>query len=124
MRFLADMGLPASVVRWLREQGHDAIHLREEGFHRLPDTDIFAKARAEKRILLAFDLDFGEIAALSRAKEPSVIIFRLRNTRSPAVIARLEAVLASVAGELARGAVVVVEESRYRVRLLPIGAQG
>jgi predicted nuclease of predicted toxin-antitoxin system len=26
MRFLADMGVDLRVVKWLREQGHDAIH--------------------------------------------------------------------------------------------------
>ena len=118
------MGVSLSVARWLREQGHDIAELRDQGLHRLPDSEIFAKARAENRIVLTFDLDFGEIAALSRARTPSVIIFRLRNTRTPAVIARLATVLGSVAAELARGAVVVVEESRHRVRLLPVGEQG
>ena len=31
MRFLADMGVSQRVVEWLRTQGHDAIHLRDEG---------------------------------------------------------------------------------------------
>jgi Domain of unknown function (DUF5615) len=30
MRFPADMGVPIRVVEWLRDQGHDARHLREE----------------------------------------------------------------------------------------------
>jgi predicted nuclease of predicted toxin-antitoxin system len=64
MRFLADMGVDIRVVQWLRTQGHDAIHLREQGLQRMPDGDIFAKARTEQRILLTFDLDFGEILAL------------------------------------------------------------
>jgi predicted nuclease of predicted toxin-antitoxin system len=31
MRILADMGVDMRVIRWLRSQGHDAAHLREEG---------------------------------------------------------------------------------------------
>jgi len=31
MRFLADMGVAIGVVNWLRQNGHDAKHLREEG---------------------------------------------------------------------------------------------
>jgi len=31
MRFLADMGVSIQVVEWLREQRHEALHLREEG---------------------------------------------------------------------------------------------
>jgi predicted nuclease of predicted toxin-antitoxin system len=44
MRFLADMGVSQRVVTWLREQGHDAIHLRDEGLQRLANGDIFTKA--------------------------------------------------------------------------------
>ena len=43
MRFLADMGVAMRVVEWLRDQGYDARHLREEELHRLPDVQIFAR---------------------------------------------------------------------------------
>ena len=36
MRFLADMGVSLRVIEWLRQQGHDAKHLREENLHKLP----------------------------------------------------------------------------------------
>jgi predicted nuclease of predicted toxin-antitoxin system len=90
MRFLADMGVAKRVVNWLLEEGHDAVHLRDEKLHRLPDGDIFAKASAEKRIILTFDLDFGEIVAMSGGKEVSVILFRLHNTHTLHVIERLK----------------------------------
>lgn len=66
MRFLADMGVDIRIVHWLRQQGHEALHLREQGLHRLPNGSIgsiFEKAEAEGRIILTFDLDFGEIVA-------------------------------------------------------------
>ena len=81
MRFLADMGVAMRVVEWLREQRHDATHLRDENLQRMPDSDIFRKAAAERRILLTFDLDFGEIVALSAQKNVTVVLFRLHNTR-------------------------------------------
>jgi predicted nuclease of predicted toxin-antitoxin system len=31
MKFLADMGISQSTVKWLREKGYDAVHLREKG---------------------------------------------------------------------------------------------
>ena len=31
MRFLADMGVPGSVVVQFRQIGHEAVHLREQG---------------------------------------------------------------------------------------------
>ena len=120
MRFLADMGIDRRIVLWLRQRGNDATHLSDEGLYRLPDPEIFTKAYSEQRILLAFDLDFGEIAAYSQGRVVSVILFRLHNTRTTHVIARLESALA-FHEVLAKGAIVVVEESRCRVHQLPIG---
>jgi len=72
-------------------------------------------------VILTFDLDFGEIVALAGGRKIGVILFRLHNTRTPHVIDRLTAVLADSKAALVQGAVVVVEETRHRVRLLPIG---
>ena len=124
MRFLADMGVDVRIVQWLRQHAHDAKHLRDEGLQRLPNGEIFAKAVAEDRVILTFDLDFGEISALAGGRKTSVVLFRLHNTRTPHVISRLAAALAECSTALQEGAVVVVEESRSRVRFLPIGETG
>lgn len=79
MKFLADMGISPGSVRFLRELGHDAVHLHEQGLNNLTDSDILEKARREQYVLLTHDLDFGAPLAASGAKIPSVIIFRLRN---------------------------------------------
>jgi predicted nuclease of predicted toxin-antitoxin system len=122
MRFLADMGVSLRVVSWLRGLGHDVVHLRDEGLQRLPNGDIFQKGFAEQRIVLTFDLDFGEILAESAGKIVSVVLFRLRDPRTEVVIQRLETVLDQVSAELLQGAIVVVEDGRLRVRKLPIGS--
>src|SRR5215475_11099466 len=114
MRFLADIGVARRVVEWLREQGYDARHLREEELQRLPDEQIFRKAVAENRVVLTLDLDFGEIVAFSGRQNVSVVLFRLQNTRAPHVIERLKVVLQKVGPALENGAIVVVEESRFR----------
>jgi predicted nuclease of predicted toxin-antitoxin system len=62
MKFLADMGISPRVVEELRQKGHDAVHLAEQGLHRMVDGDILQKARQENRVLLTHDLDFGEFA--------------------------------------------------------------
>ena len=52
MKFLADMGISPRVVRTLRDNGHDAIHLQEQGLGRMSDADVLIKARNEERVLL------------------------------------------------------------------------
>ncbi len=122
MHFLADMGVSQRVVEWLRAEGHNAVHLRDEGLHTLPNGEIFQKAVQEQRVVLSFDLDFGEILAGSGGQIVSVVLFRLRNTRADFVIQRLQAVLIQSSAELSQGAIVVVEDGRHRVRKLPIGS--
>jgi predicted nuclease of predicted toxin-antitoxin system len=78
VKFLADMGVSITTVEALRAAHHDAVHLREEGLFQLPDREITSKATREGRIVLTFELDFGEILAAAQAGAPSVIIFRLR----------------------------------------------
>src|SRR2546426_9027706 len=109
MRFLADMGVSHRVADWARSQGHDVVHLRDRGLQRLPDDEIFKLAFQEQRIILTFDLDFGEIVAESQGALVSVILFRLHNTRSDHVIDRLKAVLPNSSDALTKGAIVVVE---------------
>lgn len=121
MRLLCDMGVSMKVAQWLTDQGHACTHLRDEGHQRLRDEEVFSKAAAEDRIILTFDLDFGEILAVAKSRQPSVILFRLRNARAEHVIERLSAALQQTAESLQRGAVVVVEEGQLRVRELPIG---
>lgn len=96
MRFLADMGVSESVVQWLRSAGHGAVHLREQGLGRLPDPAVFQKAEAERRVIITFDLGFGEIVASSH-QTVSVIVYRLRNARATHQVRRLQAVLGLVA---------------------------
>jgi predicted nuclease of predicted toxin-antitoxin system len=85
MRFLADMGISFKTVAWLRVAGHDIVHLRDQGLQRLPDPEILAKAAREDRVVLTFDLDFGELLAAAGTTLPSAIIFRLRNQTAESV---------------------------------------
>ena len=79
------------------------------------------RARADGSIVITFDLDFGEILALGVLDKPSVIIFRLTDERADSVNQRLSVVLAERLADLQSGALILVEETRYRVPKLPIG---
>jgi predicted nuclease of predicted toxin-antitoxin system len=120
MRFLADMGISPKVVDVLERLGHQAVHLQEQGLHRLRDSAILEKARTERRILLTHDLDFGDLLAASGADLPSVILFRLRNMRPERVDLYLLNIISQYAEALEEGAIITVTEGRVRVRSLPL----
>jgi len=120
MRLLADMGVSPLTVKALCDQGYNAIHLCEQGLERLEDNLIMVKAKNEDRIVLTFDLDFGELLAFSGDSLPSVIIFRLETASPDYVMSKLKPVLNQCQKDLEEGAIIIVKDNRYRVRNLPI----
>src|SRR4030043_1593124 len=114
MKFIADMGISQTTVKWLGEQGFDAIHVRGLNMHRSSDAEIVKKAQKEKRIVLTCDLDFGDIVSASGEKAPSVIILRLEDETPDNVNRRLKQVLRESSGDLKKGAIISVEETRHR----------
>jgi predicted nuclease of predicted toxin-antitoxin system len=71
------MGVSWRVVEWLRKSGHEALHARDVGCARARDVEVFHRAAAEGSIILTFDLDFGEVAALCPGARTGVVLFRL-----------------------------------------------
>lgn len=121
MKFLIDMGLGRSTASFLRLQGHDALHLRDQGLQRLSDTLIVDKAVSEGRTILTHDLDFGRLVAMSRQNLPSVITFRLTDMRAHNVNNQLQVILDRFVEELESGALVSVTDQAIRIRRLPVG---
>jgi predicted nuclease of predicted toxin-antitoxin system len=120
MKLLADAGISPKTISFLNAAGHDAVHVREIGLQRASDAEIVQRARQEGRVVLTFDLDFGEILALAVADSPSVVIFRLSDETSASVNGRLGAVLSERSADLEQGVLILVEDRRYRMRRLPI----
>ncbi len=58
MKFLIDAQLPPALCGWLRERGHEAVHVSEIGLLAASDAAIAARAEAEGEVLVTKDEDF------------------------------------------------------------------
>ena len=119
MRFLLDMNLPPQLAIWLRSQGHDAVHVVDDGFGASSDQEILVRAVMENRIVVSFDLDFGDILAAARQSGTGAVLLRLRSARQAHIRQRLQVAIAQAGEAMEEGAVVLVEDARIRVRRMP-----
>lgn len=117
MRFLANENFPSDAVTALRQQGHDVRWIRTDA-PGSSDPQVLAMAQAEERILLTFDLDFGELAF--RAGLPAtigIVLFRFKMT-SAQQVARVVSEALALRTDWA-GNFSVVDMDRIRMRPLP-----
>jgi len=120
MKILVDMNLSPQWVAVLQRHGWEAVHWSAVGDSRASDRTVMEWANAHGCVLLTHDLDFGAMLAAAQAQGPSVI-----QVRTPDVLpAHLEPLLVSIlkahAAALEGGVLIVVDEARARVRLLPL----
>jgi predicted nuclease of predicted toxin-antitoxin system len=122
MKFLVDNALSPDIAEGLRKANYDAVHVNDFDMGSAEDLAILLLAEQENRTIISSDTDFGTLLALRKKAKPSFILFRSGAPHHP--VAQLTILLNNLPnlGEvLEKGAVVVFDSKRIRVRNLPIG---
>ena len=103
-----------------RQEGIKALHWSEVGNPKAKDREILTWAREHGFIVFTHDLDFGHLLALTHTAGPSVIQVRSENVLPESIGPVVLRALRQFEGLLRAGALVVIEPSDFRVRILPI----
>jgi predicted nuclease of predicted toxin-antitoxin system len=77
-------------------------------------------ARANGHIVFTHDLDFGALLALTQAESPSVIQARTQDVTPAHLSGMVVAALCNYGSQLEAGALIVLDEGKSRVRILPL----
>ena len=120
MKLIVDMNLSPHWVNILADAGIEAAHWSALGANNAPDSVIMAYARANNYVVFTHDLDFSAILAATQGDKPSVVQIRSEEV-SPDVIGKhVIAALRQMATELEQGALLTIDPSRTRLRVLPL----
>lgn len=96
--------------------GHDAVSVVEAGFSGSDDEEVRALAIAEERVLLTLDADFANVLRYPPAETPGVVRLRIHPATEDAIDEMLRGAIPRIAEANIRGKLVVVDESKIRIR--------
>ena len=117
MRLIANENVSGTVIRTLRERGHDVLSVKES-MRAASDGAVLARAQSEQRLVLTNDKDFGELAfRYGLPASCGVVLFRLSGVDPESDNRRVLQVLESRTDW--EGHFAVVDHDRIRIRPLP-----
>ena len=117
LKLLTDENVSPRIVSFLRKKGIDVVDVKERGWHGNEDKYLMEIANKGKRFILTHDTDFGTLAINEGVPCYGIIYMRLRNLKVSNVINILEKLL-MVDKDIPEGSVIVVEDTRLRIRTI------
>lgn len=116
MRFKVDENLHDDVAAALRNEGHDAQTVYDQGLRGQSDRDIADTCCREQRAVVTLDLDFGDIRRYPPESFPGLIVLRAVNQGRPHVLWVLSQAFELLGRQPLAGHLWIVSESGVRIR--------
>lgn len=120
MKLLVDMNLSPRWVGLLTGAGFKSVHWSAVGAKQAPDSEIMAYALANDFVVLTHDLDFSAILAVTQGNKPSVVQLRADDVSVDVIGIQVLKAIRQMEVELEEGALVTVDPTRTRLRVLPL----
>ena len=109
--------MPRSTARALRDAGHVADDVRDVGLRGYPDEAVFARAQEAEAVLVTADLGFANTLRFPLGTHAGVLVGRLPNELPIRTVNdEILRALHDLDGASLRGALVIVEVGRTRIR--------
>ncbi len=107
MNFLIDAQLPVALARFVRQQGHAAVHVADVGMAADEDGPIWDRALRESEVVITKDEDFAIRRTLKISGAPQIVWLRVGNCSNRALMQWLAPLWPDLVRRLASGDVLV-----------------
>jgi predicted nuclease of predicted toxin-antitoxin system len=116
VKFKIDENLPSELADDLRDSGHEADTVFDEGLVGAKDPVLVAVVASEKRILLTLDKGIANLQKYPAEQHSGVVLFRPARSGRRVVLTFIRERLPNLLGLDLRGRLTVVGPTRIRVR--------
>jgi predicted nuclease of predicted toxin-antitoxin system len=116
MRFKIDENLHADAAELLRQHGHDAMTVHEQGLRGRADVDIANVCRQEGRAVMTLDLDFSDVRRYPPEDYQGLIVLRLNDQSRASVLNIISRIIPLLGVEPLVGNLWIVQETHIRIR--------
>jgi predicted nuclease of predicted toxin-antitoxin system len=120
VKLVIDMNLSPDWVAVFTGEGWSATHWSTIGPPDATDRDVMEWALANRHVVFTHDLDFGTLLAYTKDTGPSVVQVRAQNVLPDHLAHIVVAAVRQHEALLESGALIVVDEARARIRILPL----
>ena len=120
LKILLDQNIPPVLVSWLHMQRPEwfVTHTSEVGLNGKPDAEIYDYAQAHGFLIVTFDEDFADRRSFPVGQHHGVIRLRVWPTTIEETQLALSRLLEQVDDDDLRGALVIIDRQRIRIRRL------
>jgi predicted nuclease of predicted toxin-antitoxin system len=116
MRVKVDEDLPRMATVTLREHGHDAVSVLDQGMGGWKDSELWKAAQVEQRLLVTADKGFADIRRHRPGTHAGVLLLRPDEDGIRPMLDLLERVLRRYDLAALRGSIAVVSPRGVRIR--------
>jgi predicted nuclease of predicted toxin-antitoxin system len=111
-----DENVTTAAEALLAQHGHDVDTVADEGLTGGADSAVIAACRSGERMLVTFDVGFGDIRAYRPGSHNGIVLLRLADQRPDITLDVLRRFLLEHVLEELAGALIVVSDDRVRIR--------
>ena len=117
LRFLTDENIAKSLVKALRNKGHDVKDIKEEKLFGTPDKEIVNISVKEDRIILTHDKDFANISDFPMQSHNGIVLIRYKDQSPDNVIAKFIPLLDTKLKNKFKKSLVIIKEDFIKIQI-------